>query len=101
MKPISDKAEVSIDFPDKFYVGRFERESSVEARAEGDGLYFRLARQGEEKREVSVHLHHYVLATILSEWASSLAKADPIDRAHAKELIDALKQVEKALSRRK
>lgn len=101
MHPISDKAEVSIDFPDKFYVGRFERESAVEARAEGDGLHFRLVREGEEKREVSVHLHHYVLAAVLDDWAESLAAAEPVDRGHAKELVAALKKVEKALSRRK
>ena len=101
MQPIEDKAEVSVDFPDKFYVGSFEGESSYEARAEGDGLVFRLIREGAEKRAVAVHLHHYLLAGILSEWADSLAHVPPIDRQHAKELIDALKKVEKALGRKK
>jgi len=101
MHPIEDKAEVSIDFPDKFYMGKFEQESFYEARAEGDGLAFRLVREGEEKRAVSVHLHHYVLAGILSDWAASLRDAEPVDRAHAKELTDALKAVEKALARRR
>ncbi len=101
MQPITDKAEVSIDFPDKFYIGSFERESSYEAKAEGDGLYFRLTRDGDEKRAVGVHLHHNVLAGILADWAETLQDQPPVDRAHAKELIDALKKVEKALARRK
>jgi hypothetical protein len=101
VRPISDKAEVSIDFPDKFYVGSFERDSSFEAKAEGDGLFFRLTRSGEEKRVVGVHLHHFVLAGILADWADTLKDQPPVGRAHATELIEALKKVEKALARRK
>ena len=36
--PITDKGEVAIDFPDKFYSGGFGRDSSFEARAEADGV---------------------------------------------------------------
>ena len=100
MKPIHDKAEVAIDFPDKYYAGSFGRDSKFEARSENDGLLIKLVRPGDEKRAVEIHLHHHLLADILSEWAESLAK-DPIsDNEHRKTLGDALKKLQKAVSRR-
>ncbi|MGB0629672.1 MAG: hypothetical protein ACPGRZ_03170 [Alphaproteobacteria bacterium] len=97
MHPIEDKVEVSIDFPDKFYRGAFERESRYAAEAEDDGLLIRLERGGDEKRSVSLHLHHYVLAGILRSWAESLEENPIADKEHAKDLKDALKTVEKHL----
>ena len=79
MKPIEDRVEISIDFPDKFYRGAFEGESRYDAQAEGDGL------------------HHNVLAGLLTAWAESLKDADPVDRRNAADLKSALHAVEKAL----
>jgi len=97
MRPIEDKVELSIDFPEKFYRGAFEQESRYDATAEGDGLLMRFERGGDEKRSVSLHLHHYVLAGLLMAWADSLKSAPPIDKPHAAELKTALKAVEKRL----
>lgn len=97
MKPIEDRVEISIDFPDKFYRGAFEGESRYDAQAEGDGLVMHFERGGDEKRSVSVHLHHNVLAGLLTAWAESLKDADPVDRRNAADLISALHAVEKAL----
>ncbi len=99
MQPVQDKAEVSIDFPDKFYMGSFLRSSKFEARAEGDGLLIKLLRPGAQKRMVALHLHHHLLADILSAWADSLAKQPPMDEDHRETLVEALRQVEKALAR--
>ncbi len=96
-KPVQDKAEVSIDFPDKFYLGSFARGSKVAARAEDDGLLIKLLSTGEQKRVVEMHLHHHVLADILAEWAESLGAAPPMQTDHRKTLKDALARVEKAL----
>ena len=96
-KPVLDKAEVSIDFPDKFYMGSFGLGSKVEARAEDDGLFIKLLRTGAQKRVVEMHLHHQLLADILAEWADSLAGGPPMQADHRKTLKDALKRVEKAL----
>ena len=99
MKPIQDKAEVSIDFPEKFYMGAFARESKFEAASENDGLLIKLYRPGDHKRTVEMHLHHHLLADILAGWADSL-KHEPIqDDDHRKSLLDALKKLEKALSK--
>ena len=67
MHPISDKAEVAIDFPDKAYMGGFGRDCSFDARADGDGVMIRLVRTSGEKREAEVHLHHFLFAGILDE----------------------------------
>lgn len=95
--PIHDKAEVSIDFPDKFYMGSFSRGAKFEARAENDGLLIKLTRTGENRRKVEIHLHHQLLADILSEWAVSLANEPPMQEDHSETLRDALAQVEDAL----
>ena len=97
MKPIEDRVEVSIDFPDKFYRGAFEGESRYDAQAEGDGLVMHFERHGDEKRSVAVHLHHNVLAGLLTAWAESLKDAEPVDKGHAADLKSALRAVEKAL----
>ena len=95
--PIQDKAEVSIDFPDKFYMGSFPRDAKFEARAEGDGLLIKLTRMGEDRRQVQIHLHHHLLADILSEWAVSLANEPPMQEDHRETLLAALAQVEDAI----
>jgi hypothetical protein len=89
MHPILDKAEVAIDFPDKFYSGGFGRDSSFEARAEDDGVLIRLGRSGSERRAAAIHLHHFLLANILEDLARSLAEGKPIDAVHREPLLNA------------
>jgi len=100
MKPIKDKAEVSIDFPEKFYIGSFTRSSKFEARTEDDGLLIKLRNESEQKRSVEIHLHHHLLADILSEWAESLTDEPLQDNDHRKTLATALKKLQKAVSAR-
>ena len=94
---IQDNAEVSIDFPDKFYMGSFPRDAKFEARAEDDGLLIKLTKVGENRRQVEIHLHHHLLADILSEWAVSLANEPPMQEDHRETLLAALAQVEDAI----
>ena len=95
--PIPDKGEIAVDFPDKFYMGSFARESKFEARSENDGLFIKLSRSGDHKRSAEIHLHHFLLADILSAWADSLNEQPPMEKTHKQQLLDALKQVEKAV----
>ena len=69
MHPIADKAEVSVDFPDKAYMGSFSRHSQFDAYADTDSVAIRLVRPGEDRREATVHLHYGLLAGILAELA--------------------------------
>jgi len=88
MKSISDKAEVSVDFPDKTYMGSFGRESSFDVKVEADEVLLRLVRAGAERREIAVHLHYYLLADILKEIGQGLAGHDFLDESHRAALSD-------------
>ncbi len=46
--PIPDKAKVSIDFPDKFHMGSFGRESRLDVCADLDGVHIHLHRPCDE-----------------------------------------------------
>lgn len=88
MHPILDKAEVAIDFPEKFYSGGFGRDCSFEARAEDDGVMIRLVRSNGEKRAAAIHIHHFLLAGILEDLARSIAEREPIDKVHREPLLE-------------
>ena len=86
MKPLTDNASVSIDFPDKVYIGSFGRESGFEVRADDDEVLLKLVRPGEERREVSIHLHYYLLADVIRATAEALADGPSLDDSHAESL---------------
>ena len=65
-KPIVDKAEVSIDFPDKYYHGSFGRSSRFDVELDAQGLHISLDRPGEEQRHVGFHLHYHLFTAILA-----------------------------------
>jgi hypothetical protein len=100
LHPIADKAEVSVDFPDKAYIGSFSRHSQFDAYADADSVAIRLVRPGEDRREAVMHLHYGLLADILVELAGSLAARDPLDELHRIELSDAAKRLAAALEPR-
>ena len=97
MHSISDKAEVSIDLPDKFYVGGFGRDCEFEAKAEDDAILIRLVRAGEDKRVVDIHLHHFLFANVLEDFAQSLVGRQPIDELHREPLLRAARALVAAL----
>ena len=100
LHPIADKAEVSVDFPDKAYIGNFGRHSKFDAYADADSVAIRLVRPGEDRREAVVHLHYGLLADILTELARSLTARDPLDDQHRNELSAAAKQLAVSLEPR-
>ncbi|MCS7268036.1 MAG: hypothetical protein N2038_06115 [Geminicoccaceae bacterium] len=99
LKPITDRAEVAIDFPDKAYMGSFGRASSYEAEADAEGVTIRLARTGEDKRRAEIHLHYYLFAAVLADIAASLANRPPLDAAHRAPLLEAARALVAALER--
>src|ERR1700760_969265 len=100
LHPIADKAEVSVDFPDKAYMGSFGRHSQFDAYADSDSVAIKLVRPGEDRREAVVHLHYGLLAEILTELAKSLASRDPLDEQHRAELSEAAKRLAASLEPR-
>jgi hypothetical protein len=100
LHPIADKAEVSVDFPDKAYIGSFSRNSQFDAYADADSVAIKLVRPGDDRREAAMHLHYGLLADILAELARSLASRPPLDEQHRAELNEAAKQLSASLEPR-
>lgn len=101
MKSITDRAEVSVDFPNKAYMGAFGRESSFEVKVEPDEVMLRIVRPGEERREISVHLHYFLLADILAQLGQGLVRHDFLDETHLQKLREGADSLVLALKDRK
>jgi len=100
-KPVPDKAEVALEYPDKFYVGTFEHSSRFEAHLDPTGLALVLERPGSEDVRKSVHMHvsFGLLAGILRELADSVGRIPKDDLAHREQLTEAVAQLHRALIR--
>jgi len=99
-KPIPDRAEVAIDYPDKFYVGTFERSSRFEAHLDERGVALTLERTGasETRKSVYLHINHELFAEILRDLAAT-AKGVPVDdAAHRDSLAAAAGLLHQALA---
>jgi hypothetical protein len=61
-KPIPDKAEVALEYPDKLYIGTFERTARFDAHLDETGISLSLHRTGAADVRKTVHMHfHYAL----------------------------------------
>jgi hypothetical protein len=98
-RPIPDKAEVALEYPDKFYVGTFEHSSRFEAHLDGNGFALVLQRPGADDVRKSVHLHisFGLFAGIVRELAGSVAAIPKDDIAHREQLAEALAELQQAL----
>jgi hypothetical protein len=98
-KPIPDKAEIALEYPDKLYLGTFERSSRFEAHLDPTGFALVLERPGADDVRKSIHLHinFGLLAGILSELASSVGRIPKDDILHRDQLARAVDQLHRAL----
>jgi hypothetical protein len=98
-KPISDKAEIALEYPDKLYVGTFERSSRFDAHLDESGVALTLERPGAEDVRKSIHLHiHFGLfADILRDLAATVGRIPKDDLMHREQLARAVADLHKAL----
>ncbi len=99
-RPVPDKAEVALEYPDKFYVGTFEHSSRFEARLEPSGLALTLEHPGPEEVRKSIHLHlnYGLLAAILREIAADIGTIPKDDVLHRDQLAEAVAALHAALN---
>jgi hypothetical protein len=92
-KPIPDKAEVALEYPDKLYIGTFEQTARFDAHLDAAGISLSLHRIGSEDVRKTVHMHfHFMLfAEILRDLATTVKALPPADIAHREALRDAAK----------
>ena len=98
-KPIPDKAEIALEYPDKLYVGTFERSSRFEAHLDRAGFALILEHPGTEDVRKSIHMHinFGLFADILRELASTVGRIPKDDILHHDQLTQAVTELRKAL----
>jgi hypothetical protein len=100
VKPIPDRAEVALDFPEKLYLGSFSHHSGFETSADAEGVMLKLVHSRGERRVIEMHLHYYLLADVLGELARQLAERPELDKPHRERLADAVEELRAAVAAR-
>lgn len=100
-RPVPGKAEIALEYPDKFYVGTFEHSSRFEAHLDPTGFALVLERPGAEDVRKSIHMHisFGLFAGILGELAATVGKIPKDDILHRDRLTDAVAQLHQALKK--
>jgi hypothetical protein len=98
-KPIPDKAQIALEYPDKLYVGTFERSSRFEAHLDPTGIALILERPGADDIRKSIHMHinFGLFADILRELASTVGRIPKDDVLHHDQLAQAVTELHRAL----
>ena len=94
-KPIPDKAEVALEYPDKLYIGTFRQMARFDAHLDEAGISLSLHRVGseDERKSVHMHFHHALFAEILRDLARTVNSVPADDIAHREALHDAAKSL--------
>src|SRR4029434_1648069 len=102
-KPIPDKAEVALEYPDKLYIGTFERTARFDAHLEETVISLSLARTGADalRTTARMHFHFALFAEILRDLAKTVSSVPPADAAHRDELREGAKGLYRALDPRR
>jgi hypothetical protein len=98
-KPVPDKEEVALEYPDKLYIGTFERTARFDAHLDEAGISLSLHRTGpaDVRKSVRMHFHYALFAEILGDLAKTVAALPPADATHRTALRDAAKALYLAL----
>ena len=98
-KPIPDKAEVAVEYPDKLYIGTFERSALFDAHLDETGISLSLNRTGADdvRESVRMHFHYGLFADILRDLAKTVNVMPASDLVHRAVLRDAAQALYSAL----
>ena len=98
-KPISDKAEVALEFPDKLYIGTFAQSDRFDAHLDETGIWLSLYRTGADdvRKSVRMHFRYGLFADILRDLAKTVSALPASDRAHRVVLREAAQALHAAL----
>ena len=98
-KPISDRAEIALEYPEKLYIGTFERTSRFEAHVDPTGISLTLEHPGadEVRKTIHMHLNFGLFADILIDLASTVGRIPKDDILHREQLVQAVTELQRAL----
>ena len=102
-KPIPDKAEVALEYPDKLYIGTFEHTARFDAHLDETGISLSLHRTGDAdvRKSVRMHFHYELFAEILHDLARTVSSVPPSHAAHRDALRNGAKALYRALDARR
>jgi len=100
-KPMRDKAEVAVEYPDKLYIGTFAHTARFDPHLDQTGIALTLELPGSDDQRKSVHMHfHYALfAEIIRDLAKTVTALPESDISHRIELGEAAEALASALQR--
>jgi len=98
-KPVPDKAEVALEYPDKLYIGTFERTARFGAHLDATGISLSLERSGapDVRKAIRMHFHYGLFAEILRELAKTASSVALDDIFHRDDLREGAKALWQAL----
>jgi hypothetical protein len=98
-KPIADKAEVALEFPDKLYIGTFAQSDRFDAHLDETGIWLSLYRTGADdvRKSVRMHFRYGLFADILQDLAKTVSALPVYDSAHRTALREAAQALYTAL----
>jgi hypothetical protein len=101
-KPVPDKAEVALEYPDKLYIGTFAHTARFDAHLDDSGISLSLHRPGsaDMRKSVRMHFHYALFAEILRDLAKTVASLPADDVVHSAALRDAAEAFYLALKAR-
>jgi hypothetical protein len=97
-KSIADRAEIALEYPDKFYSGTFERSSRFDASLDATGVLLVLEHPGSEdvRKSVHIHINYGLLADIIEQLGAQVSKI-PANEIHRDQLQQAVALLDRAL----
>jgi hypothetical protein len=98
-KPIPDKAEVALEYPDKLYIGTFEHTARFDAHLDENGISLSLHRTGDAdvRKTIRMHFHYGLFGEILEDLAKTVAALPLDDVVHRDALRDGARALWRAL----
>jgi hypothetical protein len=99
-KPIPDKAEVALEYPDKLYIGTFQNSARFDAHLDKTGVSLTLERVGDAdtRKSVRMHFDYALFVEILRDLAKTAALMPPKDAIHREALRTAAEALYRSLS---
>jgi hypothetical protein len=98
-RPILEKAEVALEYPDKLYIGTFERSARFDAHLDQTGISLSLYRMGDAdvRKSIRMHFHYGLFADILRDLANTVSSMPPDDADHREMLRTAAEALYRSL----
>jgi hypothetical protein len=99
VKDVVSRAEVALDYPDKTYIGFFDRHSRYAVEADGRNVILKLEHRGDERKVVDIHLEYPLLAAVLEDFTALHASHKAMQPGEREHLVRSLKGLVAALAK--